>query len=64
MSDVQGIKVDPDEIAVAQVAVRATVNTFTYDGFNVGSRVTDDQCKELAVAVVAAIESFRGGKTI
>jgi hypothetical protein len=61
---IQGTQIDPGELGAAQVAVRGVVNTFTYDGFDVGSRVTDDQCKEVAVAVVAAVDAFRSGKKI
>jgi hypothetical protein len=60
----QGQAIDPGELDAAQVAVRAAVNTFTYDGFNVGTRVTDDQCRQVAVAAVAAVEQYRSAKSL
>jgi hypothetical protein len=61
---VAGAKIDPDEITVAMQAIRQVVNTFTYDGFNIGSRVTDAEINQVAVAVVAAIENYRNAPSI
>jgi len=61
---VQGTQVDPDRLAAAQAAVRQVVNGFTYDGFNVGSRVTADECNQVAVAVMAALEAYDSSKPI
>jgi hypothetical protein len=61
---VEGMKIDPDEIAVATQAVRETVSQFTYMGISVGSHVTDDECRQVATAVVAAIENYRNAPSI
>lgn len=61
---IEGTAVDPGEIDAVQIAVRAVVNTFTYDGFNVGSRVTDEQIREVASAAVAAGNEYRAAKPI
>jgi C1A family cysteine protease len=61
---VEGMKIDPDEINVAAQAIRAKISGITYMGMNVGSHVTDEQCRELATAVVAAVESFRSSPSI
>ena len=59
-----GAKIDPDEINVAAAAIRKQVSNLTYMGINVGSHVTDDECRQLATAVVTAIENFRNSPTI
>ena len=66
MSDiaVQGVTIDPDELLVAQLAVKNTAGTFTYMGVNVGSYITDAECQQVATAVIAAIENYRAGKDI
>lgn len=61
---VEGMKIDADEITVAAEAVRQKIAGITYMGMNVGSHVTDDQCRELATAVVTAIENFRNSPSI
>lgn len=66
MSDnkVEGTKIDPDEINVAAQAIRQTITGITYMGMNVGSHVTDEQCRDLATAVVVAVENFRNAPSI
>lgn len=59
-----GSKIDPDEINVAAAAVRKQVSGLTYMGMNVGSHVTDDECRQLATAVVTAIENYRNAPSI
>ena len=61
---IQGIQVDPDRLAAAVAAVRQVVSGFTYDGFDVGSRVTDQECSAVAVAVMAALASYDASKPI
>ena len=57
-------QIDPGEIDAAFLAVREHVDAMTYMGFNVGSRITDEQCRELASAVVAKIEGYRHAESI
>lgn len=59
-----GAKIDPDEINVAAAAIRSAVSNLTYMGINVGSHVTDDECRQLATAVVTAIENYRNSPSI
>lgn len=61
---VEGMKIDPDEITAAAQAVRQTISGITYMGMNVGNHVTDEQCRDLADAVVAAVENYRNAPTI
>ena len=61
---VEGTQVDPDRVAAAQAAVRQVVSGFTYEGFNVGSRVTDQECNTVAVAVMAALATYDAAKQI
>jgi len=61
---VQGTQVDPDRVAAAQAAVKQAVSGFTYDGFNVGSRVTDAECNTVAVAVMAALAAYDASNPI
>lgn len=63
-NNVEGMKIDPDEINVAAQAVRQTIAGITYMGMNVGSHVTDEQCRDLATAVVTAVENFRNSPSI
>ena len=60
----QGQTVDPDRVAAAQLAVKTVVSTFTYDGINVGSRVTDDECNQVALAVLDALTTYDTAKSI
>ena len=64
MATVQGTQVDPDRVAAAQAAVKQAVSGFTYDGFDVGSRVTDAECNAVAVAVMSALATYDSAKPI
>lgn len=64
MTAPQGQTVDPDRVAAAQLAVKTVVSTFTYDGINVGSKVTDDECNQVAVAVMAALSTYDTAQSI
>ncbi len=44
------------KLAAAKAAAKAVTSGWTYAGFNVGSRVSDDEFNELAVAMVNAID--------
>ena len=52
-------QIDPGEITIAQLAVRQYV-----DGTAYGHLVDDAHCHDIAVAVVQAVENYRGGKEI
>jgi hypothetical protein len=56
---VEGTKIDPEELNVAFLAVRAHANKSMY-----GKYISDDECKSVAADVVAAIEGYRGGTSI
>lgn len=47
--------VDPDEVAAAQVVVRKYVDEKTNYG---------QHCRDIAAAVVEAVEAYRGGREI
>lgn len=61
---VRGAPLNPDELLVAQLAVKETASTFTYMGINVGSYITDEECQQVATAVIAAIRNYRAGRNI
>jgi hypothetical protein len=52
-------KPDPGEITVAQIAVRKFGDATSYGRF-----VDDQHCHDIAVAVVEAVEAYRGGREI
>jgi len=56
---VKGGPIDPDEINIAFIAVRAHADKSMY-----GKYISDEECRTVATEVVAAIENFKGGKTI
>jgi hypothetical protein len=62
MPPVKGQQIDPGEMVVAKAAVKATADTMTYMGVNIGSHITDAECTQMAAAVVTAIENFRANK--
>ena len=64
MTDVQGTKVDPNELVAVGIAIKAVVSGFTYDGINVGSYVTDDEINQLATAALVASINYRNAPTI
>lgn len=53
-------EIDPGEITVAQLAVRKFVDEQT----SYGRFVDDQHCHDIALAVVDAVESYRGGREI
>jgi len=61
---IQGTTVDLERVAAAQAAVKQAVSGFTYDGFDVGSRVTDQECNTVAIAVMAALVAYDTSKSI
>lgn len=60
----EGTQLDPDLLAACAIAVRSVVNGFTYDGFNVGSRVTDAEVASVVTAVLVAEQNFKSGPSI
>lgn len=52
-------KLDPGELAAAKTAVRAVANSMTYMGWNLGSFITEEQCEQVAHAVVEAVEDYQ-----
>jgi len=60
----QGQAIDPGELEVAQLAVRQAASKLSYMGISVGGYITDDECRDVASAVVAAVEAYRNGKSI
>ena len=61
---VEGVQVDPNRVAAAQLAVKQTASEFTYMGVKVGDYITDDECNKIAVAVLAALAAFDSAKSI
>lgn len=60
---VTGQTIPAGELLVAQQAVRDVANTLTFAGITVGKYITDEQCAEVSIAVVSAIETFRNRGT-
>jgi hypothetical protein len=46
------------KLATAKATLKRVCNTWTYDGFNVGSRVSEDEYDQLAYAVVDALDEL------
>ena len=46
------------KLTAANAAIRRVCATWTYDGFNVGSRITDDQYDQVSYAVVSALDNL------
>lgn len=61
---VKGDQINPNELLVATVAVKETASKFTYAGVNVGAYVTDDECRQVAIAVLMAVANYRAGTSI
>jgi hypothetical protein len=55
---------DPDEIQVAIIAAKEAASNITYMGVNVGSRISDDEYRNIVTAIVTAIENYRSGRII
>ena len=53
-----------EEVIVVAAAVKKTAGGFTYMGINVGSYITDDECRQVATAAITALDSLRAAKTI
>jgi hypothetical protein len=64
MTDVKGVKLDPDEIAVGVAAAKRVIGKMTYMGVNVGSHVTEAEYNELVLAIVGDIEGWRNADQI
>lgn len=64
MGKVSGNAVDPNEVAAVTAAVKKTVSGFTYMGINVGSYVTDEECREVALAAILAGNNYRNAPSI
>jgi hypothetical protein len=63
-SAVAGVRVDPDEITVGIAAAKEAAANITYMGVSIGSRITDEQYRDVVTAVVVAIEDYRSGTSI
>lgn len=62
--EIEGVAVDPNEIAAVASAVRKAVSTFEYMGISVGMYVTDEECNQVAAAAVVAINNYRSAPSI
>ena len=56
------LNVSSNEVAAATRAVHGVVKNLTYMGVNVGSHITNDECRSIVTAAISAIESFRARK--
>jgi hypothetical protein len=45
-----------------RAALKRVLNTMTYDGFNVGSRVTDDEYDQLSYAATVSLDDLDLGE--
>jgi hypothetical protein len=61
---VKGKQIDSDEIQVAIIAAKEAASNITYMGVNVGSRISDDEYRNIVTAIVTAIENYRSGRII
>ena len=46
------------KLTAARAAIKRVCATWTYDGFEVGSRITDDQYDQVSYAVVSALDDL------
>lgn len=58
-STAAALNVSSNEVAAATRAVHEVAKKLTYMGVNVGSHITNEECRNLVTAAVSAIESFR-----
>ena len=61
---VEGMPVDPDEIAAGVIAAKEVLATVTYMGVSVGPRVTDEEYNRIVTAIVVAVEDYRSGQSL
>lgn len=47
-----------EKLATIKAAIKRVCNTWTYDGFNVGSRVSEDEYDQVSYAVSAALDDL------
>lgn len=64
MPDIQGIQIDPDELAAVKIAILDAVKDFTYDGIKIASVITDAEITQVATAAVAAGQNYRNAPAI
>ncbi|HEV3312197.1 MAG TPA: hypothetical protein VG815_16930 [Chloroflexota bacterium] len=46
------------KLTAARAAIKRVCATWTYDGFNVGSRISDDEYDQVSYAVVSALDNL------
>jgi|ERR1035437_364258 uncharacterized membrane protein len=56
MPAIQGSAIDSGEMIVASAAVKTTASPMSVMGISVGNHITDDECRQIAAAVIVAIE--------
>ncbi len=55
---------NPDVIVAGVIAAKEYADTITYMGIHVGSKITDQEYNELVIAVIKAVDAYRGGTSI
>jgi hypothetical protein len=64
MTHVNPATLNQNELIVATAAMRNFADGLTYMGTPIGKYVTDEECKQAAVAVLAALAGLKAGTTI
>lgn len=55
---------DQDEVAAGVIAAKQYAATITFLGVNVGTKITDEEYKEMVTAVITAVDNYRNAKSI
>lgn len=61
---VEGMTIDPDMVAAMTMAVKETASKFSYAGISIGSYITDEECREVALAALVAANNYKSARSI